>query len=108
MCRTGSLQQSLFTDYQSFREQVVSALFYASLVGQCLINALTVHVGTGTNMSGYPTNRDLATRPESRQSQRPCSGLLAFLRPRQFEAGLKLCVPPCPFLSCFVNFIKLD
>jgi len=29
---------------------------------QLLINALTGKVGTGTNMSGYPTNRELSTR----------------------------------------------
>lgn len=59
MRRTGSLQQSLFTDYQSFREQVVSALFYASLAGQCLINAVSGEVGTRSNMSGNPTYQEL-------------------------------------------------
>jgi len=28
----------------------------ASSWGQCLVNAVTVHVGTGTNMSGLPTS----------------------------------------------------
>ena len=54
MCRTGSLQQSLFTDYRSFREQVVSTLFYASLVGQCLINAVTGEVVLGWT---FPVSR---------------------------------------------------
>jgi len=29
---------------------------------QCLVNAVTVHVGPGTNMSGKATNQDLASQ----------------------------------------------
>jgi hypothetical protein len=33
-----------------------------SLAANCLINALTVHVGTGTDLSGFATYRELTPR----------------------------------------------
>jgi len=37
---------------------------------KCLINAVTEKVGTGTKMSGYPTNRELIARSSTMDHSR--------------------------------------
>jgi len=56
------------TPFQLIREQgpIPHGL---SKLSQCLANALTVNVGTGTNMSRFPTYRDLSAEEPSGNSE---------------------------------------
>jgi hypothetical protein len=44
------------------RTEVMDRIYRTRLGIQVLINAVTVHVGTGTNLSGLPTNQELASQ----------------------------------------------